>query len=117
MLPSQSLLYFFVFIFGTIIGSFLNVVIARYGKESILGRSHCPQCGKTLSPLELIPIASFFVLKGKCQNCRAPISFQYPTVEFLSGLFFLLLFMTYGFSFAFVFYSVIWSILLVITVY
>lgn len=113
----QPLLYFFVFVFGTIIGSFLNVVIARYGEESLLGRSHCPSCGKTLTPLELIPIVSFLFLKGKCQNCRVPISFQYPIVEFLSGALFLSLYTIYGFSFAFIFYSVIWSILLVITVY
>lgn len=113
----DTLVLFFVFIFGTIIGSFLNVVINRYGQESLSGRSHCPHCGNTLSPLELVPIVSFLALKGRCKNCGASISLQYPIVECISGVLFLSLFVLYGFSFAFVFYSVIWSILLVITVY
>lgn len=88
------LLTFLVFIFGIIIGSFLNVVIERAdAKESPLkGRSFCPYCHKTLSWWELIPILSFFLLKGRCSFCKHKLSWQYPLVEAGTGLFFALLF-------------------------
>lgn len=85
-----------LFIFGLIIGSFLNVIIFRYDPEKsvfaispLLGRSHCRSCKKTLSWFELIPLASFFMQRGRCRNCRERLSFQYPLVEFLTGLIFL----------------------------
>jgi len=87
---------FLLFIFGTAIGSFLNVLILRYKPErplfdwrALSGRSHCPACGRTLSPAELIPFFSFLFLRGKCGSCRARISLQYPLVELLTGLAFL----------------------------
>lgn len=86
----------FFFVFGTIIGSFLNVVILRYKPERSLfdlkilsGRSRCPTCKKNLSWAELIPLLSFLFLRGKCRECQERISFQYPLVEFLTGLAFL----------------------------
>lgn len=86
----------FLFIFGTAIGSFLNVVILRYNPERPLfdlkmlsGRSRCPKCRKVLSWAELIPLGSFLFLRGKCSACRERISIQYPLVEFLSGFIFL----------------------------
>ena len=84
--------YILFFIFGTIIGSFLNVVIARLKtKESILkDRSHCPFCKKKLSWYELVPIASFLIQKGRCKKCKKKISWQYPLVELTTGLIFLL---------------------------
>lgn len=85
-----------LFIFGTAIGSFLNVVILRYRPERplfdlkiISGRSRCTKCKKVLSWTELIPLASFLFLRGKCSVCRERISIQYPLVEFLTGLVFL----------------------------
>jgi len=85
--------YVFSFIFGTIVGSFLNVVIERIDtKESIFfSRSHCPSCKKILQWWELIPILSFIILKGRCSSCKQKISLQYPLVEFLTGLVFLFL--------------------------
>ena len=81
---------FFVFMFGTAVGSFLNVVIYRYNTgRTLLDRSGCFSCGKTLSPLELVPLVSFFIQRGRCRSCGSGISFQYPLVEFLSGLVFL----------------------------
>ena len=74
-----------VFILGTIIGSFLNVLILRYGKKDITGRSACPFCGKTLQWYELIPILSFIIQRGKCRLCESKISWQYPLVEFATG--------------------------------
>src|SRR3989344_5064114 len=77
------------FILGTIIGSFLNVVIFRFNTErSFSGRSGCMTCQNKLCWYELIPLISFFTLKGRCRNCKAKISIQYPIVELISGLVF-----------------------------
>ncbi|MEA2112538.1 MAG: prepilin peptidase, partial [Patescibacteria group bacterium] len=81
-----------IFIFGTIIGSFLNVVILRYGKISLNGRSICPSCKETLRWFELVPVLSFIFLRGKCQRCHKKISWQYPLVEIVTGTLFLSIF-------------------------
>jgi|SRR3989344_116670 len=78
-----------LFIFGVSIGSFLNVLIDRLPKEeSINGRSHCDFCGKKIAWHDLIPVLSFFVLRGKTRCCHKKLSFQYPAVEFVTGLVF-----------------------------
>jgi len=83
----------FLFFLGTIIGSFLNVLIDRLPREeSIMGRSHCDHCKKTLSPIDLIPVLSFLFLKGKCRYCGKKLSLQYPGIEILTGVFFILIF-------------------------
>ena len=82
---------FFFFILGTVVGSFLNVVILRFQTgKTIYGRSACFSCDKNLVWYELLPIVSFLALKGRCRSCRAKISMQYPLVEGLTGLTFLL---------------------------
>jgi leader peptidase (prepilin peptidase)/N-methyltransferase len=86
--------YIFFFILGTVIGSFLNVVIIRLKtKQSILKKpSHCVFCKKKLDWYELIPILSFIIQEGKCRHCKKKISWQYPLVEFFTGLIFVLIF-------------------------
>ena len=86
----------FLFIFGLIIGSFLNVVSFRYSPEksifniqALRGRSHCPNCKTILRWHELVPLFSFLIQQGKCNHCGAKISWQYPLVELTSGLIFL----------------------------
>lgn len=76
-------------ILGAAVGSFLNVVILR-GKqrEKLGGRSHCDACLKTLSPIELIPIISFLIQKGRCRHCKTMLSPQYPLVEIITAVFF-----------------------------
>lgn len=108
----------FHFIFGTIVGSFLNVVVLRYNSSfSIYGRSGCPSCGKTLTWFELIPILSFFLQMGRCRVCGSRISLQYPLVEALTGVLFLFIFLK-GLPAAFTFYMfVISSLLVAILVY
>src|SRR3989344_1792899 len=92
----------FVFILGTIIGSFLNVVILRYNTgSSIQGRSGCMSCGKPLVWYELFPVLSFLFLLGRCGGCKSRISAQYPLVELLTGIIFLLTFLQFSPSFAF----------------
>ncbi|MCK5096254.1 MAG: prepilin peptidase [Candidatus Pacebacteria bacterium] len=78
-----------IFIFGLVIGSFLNVVIYRYNSGTTLGgRSMCFSCGKTLRWYELIPVVSFALQLGKCRRCKSRISWQYPLVEILTGCLF-----------------------------
>jgi len=77
------------FIFGAIVGSFLNVVILRLPEEETLGgRSHCTSCGHILSAWHLIPIISFIFLGGKCAFCRDKISARYFIIECTTGLLF-----------------------------
>ena len=84
---------FFIFLIGASIGSFLNVLIDRLpNDESINGRSHCDFCGKKLAPFDLIPIFSFIFLGGKCRYCHKKLSWQYPGIEILTGLIFLLIY-------------------------
>ena len=86
------LTYIFLFILGTILGSFLNVVIFRLpeNRSVVKESSACRKCKAKLKPVELIPIFSYLILKGKCKSCKEPISWQYPVVEFVTGLFFVL---------------------------
>lgn len=88
-------LYVFAFIFGLIIGSFLNVLVDRIPRnESIIKtRSHCEHCRRTLSWWDLIPLFSYLYLHGRCRYCHKHISFFYPVVEVLTG--FLFMFTTY----------------------
>jgi len=83
-----------IFIFGLVIGSFLNCVVYRLneGISFSSGRSFCPNCKHTLAWYDLVPIFSFLFLKGKCRYCGQKISWQYPAVEILTGSVFLLIF-------------------------
>lgn len=88
----EYLIIAIIFLFGLIIGSFLNVVILRFdtGMSVVHGRSACFHCGKTLSWHELIPVWSFAKQKGKCKGCSSKISWQYPLVELLGGFAFVI---------------------------
>lgn len=109
----------FVFIFGTIIGSFLNVLILRYNSNVLKReRSECFSCGHELAFYDLIPILSFIFLKTRCRYCKSKISFQYPLVEFFTGLTFLLVYIKVNsFSLDLFFYFLVFSILIAIFVY
>ena len=86
----------FSFIFGAIVGSFLNVVSLRFNSGvGIGGRSKCMSCGKTLTWKELIPLLSFVVQRGSCKKCKSKISWQYPLVEFVAGAIFVLIFLKF----------------------
>src|SRR2546428_12670609 len=75
------------FILGTILGSFLNVVIYRLPRNLSIVRpgSRCPHCQTPIRPQDNIPLVSFLVLRGRCRVCRAPIGWRYPLVEAGSG--------------------------------
>lgn len=82
---------FFLLVTGTAIGSFLNVLIDRLSMgESIMGRSHCDRCKHTLAPLDLVPVFSFLALRGKCRYCKTKLSWQYPLVELLTAVMFVI---------------------------
>lgn len=84
------LLYSYIFLIGLFLGSFFNVVGIRVpNKESLMGRSHCPNCGRTLGVLELFPIIGYLILRGKCKECNTKISAKYPIMEFITGILFL----------------------------
>jgi len=106
-----------VFIFGSIIGSFLNVCIHRMPKsESVVWpRSHCPKCKKRIPGYDNIPFISFILLKGRCRFCKEKISLRYPFVELLTAFLFLAFFMRYGLSYNFFFYLVLASALIIAT--
>ena len=113
------------FIFGVIIGSFLNVVILRLHSKPLTGRSMCMSCGKTLTWRELVPIFSFLFQKGRCKGCLSKISKQYILVELLTGIAFCLtalsIFGSLHFSvltvIQFLLYADIVSILITLSVY
>ncbi|MGC9605227.1 MAG: prepilin peptidase [Minisyncoccia bacterium] len=84
------------FVFGAVVGSFLNVVSLRFNTGSGLGgRSRCMSCGKVLSWKELIPILSFVFQRGACRKCKSRISWQYPLVEFAAGAIFAIVFLRF----------------------
>lgn len=86
-----------IFIFGLIVGSFLNCVIYRLETNDsfVRGRSFCPNCKHTLALQDLIPVLSFLFLRGRCRYCKNPISWQYPLVEVSTALVFLLISLTH----------------------
>lgn len=105
------------FIFGAVVGSFLNVCICRMpNNESIVSPpSHCPRCGYRIRWYDNIPLFSYILLQGKCRGCRTRISPQYPLVELLNGLLTLALFMRFGPSLTFLALFLFCSALVVVT--
>ncbi|MEQ8273392.1 MAG: prepilin peptidase [Deltaproteobacteria bacterium] len=91
-----------VLVFGLLVGSFLNVVIARlpYGESVVHPRSRCPKCETLIAAWWNIPVISWIVLRGKCATCKAPIDARYPAVELLTGVLFLACYQRYGLSLA-----------------
>ena len=108
------MLFFFL---GTIIGSFLNVVIIRIpnNQSIIYPRSHCPKCQKKIPFYYNIPILSFIILKGKCFNCNEKISQQYILVETLTGILFYIIFSLFPLDQA-ALLAIVFSVLIILSV-
>lgn len=106
----------FIFFLGTVIGSFLNVCIFRIPNEESIAYppSHCGSCNHRLKVLDLIPIFSYIFLKGKCRYCNEKVSSQYPMVEGLTGVLFLLIYLKYGYSIELIKFMIFTAILIVI---
>jgi len=101
----------FIFIFGSCLGSFLNVCIYRMPKEKsiVKPRSSCPKCNSFIKWYDNIPILSYLLLKGRCRMCQEKIPFRYVFVELVSGFILLVLYLEFGlsllmFKYAFLFY-------------
>lgn len=105
-----------IFLYGLLIGSFLNVCIYRIPREEsiVFPSSHCFGCGTNLKWYDLVPVFSYMVQKGKCRYCGEKISSQYPIIELFNGMLYLLVYMKFGFTLAFFFYCILFSILLVV---
>lgn len=89
-----------LFIFGLIVGSFLNVCIYRLPRNMsiIKPSSACPSCNTPIKPWDNIPVLSYIFLKGKCRKCGERISIRYPLIELLNGIFYLAVFQFFGFG-------------------
>mgnify|MGYP002282989153 FL=1 len=100
MEPIVLFLYVYMFVLGTCIASFINVVIYRLplGLNFVEGRSFCPKCHKTLKAYDMIPVFSWFLLRGKCRFCKEPISLRYPAIEFVGGVLAVLCFYRYEYQ-------------------
>lgn len=110
---------FIIFVFGTIIGSFLNVVVYRYNTSLsiVTGKSQCFSCGRGLEWYELLPLFSYLLLGGKCLGCNSKISAQYFTVELITGVVFSALFLKFGLTPLLPLYLIVASLFIVMSVY
>lgn len=117
MIPT-ILLYIMIFLFGIVIGSFLNVCIYRIPKkENIVKiRSHCMECNYQLKWYDLIPLFSYLVLGGRCRKCKTKLSVQYPLVEFMNGLLYILVVAVNGLSIESLLYCLMFSALVTLSV-
>lgn len=106
-----------VFLYGLIIGSFLNVCIFRIIKNEsvILPASHCTSCKSNLKPVDLIPVLSYIILRGRCRYCKEKVSIQYPLVEVFTGFIFILLFNILGLGIILYKYLVLSCLLIVVS--
>lgn len=111
------LLYIIVFLYGIVIGSFLNVCIYRIPeKQNIVKvRSHCMSCGYQLKWYDLIPLFSYICLGGRCRKCRAKLSVQYPLIEALNGILYVVIVYVNGVSVESLLYCLLTSALITLS--
>lgn len=114
----QIVLLITTFLFGIVIGSFLNVCIYRIPNQEdiVKERSHCMSCGHTLAWYDLIPLFSFIGLRGKCRYCHTKLSIQYPVIEALNGVIYVLVVLKYQLSVESLLYCLLASALIVLSV-
>ena len=117
-MPLTIILYIIIFLYGIVIGSFLNVCIYRLPeKENIVKvRSHCMNCGYQLKWYDLVPLFSYLFLGGKCRKCKQKISVQYPVIELLNGVMYCMVFAEYGLSMETLLYALLISALIVLSI-
>lgn len=113
-----TLLYIIVFLFGIVIGSFLNVCIFRIPKKEsiVLPHSHCMNCDYQLRWYDLVPLFSYLFLRGRCRKCHTKLSLQYPLVEGLNGALYVIVFLANGWNMMSVVYCLLTSALIVLSV-
>lgn len=118
MIPVTIALYITVFLFGIVIGSFLNVCIYRIPKkENIVKiRSHCMECNYQLRWYDLVPLFSYIFIGGRCRKCKTKLSLQYPLIEGLNGLLYVLVVAICGLTIESLLYCFMFSALLTLSV-
>lgn len=116
MMPPAFLLAS-AFVFGAVVGSFLNVCIYRLpeGRSIVSPPSSCPNCGNRVRFYDNVPILSFFMLGGRCRFCRSPISWRYPVVEALNGVLWALMVYRFGLTASGAVFALLASALVVVT--
>jgi leader peptidase (prepilin peptidase)/N-methyltransferase len=109
--------YVFVFILGTLFGSFANVCIYRLPQRSsiIYPGSHCPSCQEALRPWQNIPLLSYLLLGGQCARCKAAIALRYPLIELSNGLLYIFLYHQYSFSIQTAVFALLTTALLIVS--
>ena len=114
----ELILYLPIFLYGIVIGSFLNVCIYRIplGESIAKERSHCMTCGYQLRWFDLVPLFSWLALRGKCRKCKTPISPQYPIIEAVNGVLYVLIFAVNGMNLVSILYCLMASALLALSV-
>lgn len=114
---NSVILYIIVFVFGSTVGSFLNVCIYRMPREEsiVFPLSRCPLCKTPIKAWDNIPIFSYFILRGKCRACDGEISSRYPLVEALNAFLYIALLWRFGFAWETFVYFALASALVVIT--
>ena len=117
MIPT-ILLYIIIFLFGIVIGSFLNVCIYRIPKkENIVKiRSHCMECNYQLKWYDLVPLFSYIFLGGRCRKCKTGLSVQYPLIEGLNGILYVLIVAVNGLTIESLLYCLMFSALVTLSV-
>ncbi|SDN16995.1 prepilin peptidase [Lachnospira pectinoschiza] len=117
-MQQEIYLYIIIFIYGLVIGSFINVLIYRLPKKEdiIIKASSCTNCGHRLQWYDLVPLLSYICLRGRCRYCGKKISLQYPIIELVNALLYLVIFLRFGFGIYGVLVSLFSSILLAIAV-
>ena len=112
------ILFLPIFLYGIVIGSFLNVCIYRIplGESIAKERSHCMTCGYQLRWFDLVPLFSWLALRGKCRKCKTPISPQYPIIEAVNGVLYVLIFAVNGMNLVSILYCLMASALLALSV-
>lgn len=110
--------YIIIFIFGITIGSFLNVCIYRIplGESIVTAPSHCMTCGRKLRWYDMVPVFSWLVLGGKCRNCKSKISVQYPIIEGVNGILYVMICAVNGLEWSSMIYCFMASALLVLSI-
>lgn len=118
LIPIYIAIYITILLFGMVIGSFLNVCIYRIPKHEtiVTESSHCMECGYQLQWYDLIPVVSWLALRGKCRKCKTVISMQYPIIEALNGIAYIIIFLVNGFNIQSALYCLLASALLVLSV-
>ena len=112
------MIFAIIFVFGIVIGSFLNVCILRIpaSKSIVLPASSCPGCGAPIKPYDNIPIVSWLILRGRCRKCGVPISAMYPIVELLTGLLFVGCYLAFGLTLVALKWAIFAALLVVLTI-